>query len=101
MVATARAWGTTPSILTGRVVRPGEPLWTQEDTDLALALAELEDGRCPGCHHPRAESMDPEHEFDWVAEPIRCHACASRDRRARGMGDAFDDAGINWITSRR
>ena len=33
----ARAWGVPPSTLAGRVIAPGEPSWTQEDTDLAVA----------------------------------------------------------------
>jgi hypothetical protein len=82
-------------------VAPGAPLWTQADTDLALALTELEADRCPGCQHPRSESMDPAHEFDWVADPVRCHACAARDRAARVGGDGWDDAGINWTTTRK
>jgi len=45
--------------------------------------------------------MDPAREFAWVAEPIRCHACAARDRASRGLGDDWDDAGINWTTRRQ
>jgi hypothetical protein len=46
--------------------------------------------------------MDPALEFDWVAEPVRCHACAAVDRAARDVApDTWDDAGINWITRRR
>ena len=89
-----------PSVLTGRVVEQGEPLWTQEDTDLALALVEIEAERCE-CGHSRVESMDPDHKFGWVAEAIRCHACAARDRAARSKGKDWDDAGIRWVTKRR
>ena len=86
------------SVLLGRIVAPGEPLWAQADTDLALALADLEAEQCPGCHHPRAETMDPANEFSYEAEPVRCHACAARDRASRNVGDGWDDAGINWTT---
>lgn len=89
-----------PSVLGGRIVAPGDPLWTQDDTDIAVALTAIEADRCD-CGHPRSESMDPELEFDWVTEPIRCHACASRDRTARSRPDNWDDAGIRWVTTRR
>lgn len=89
-----------PSVLTGRVVASGEPVWTQEDTDLALALTAIEAERCE-CGHPRSESMDPALEFDWKAEAIRCHACAARDRAMRKRDKSWDDAGIRWVTSRK
>jgi hypothetical protein len=88
-----------PSVLCGRIVAPGDPLWEQDDTDLALALTQIEAERCD-CGHSRAESMDPVHEFDWRAEFVRCHACAARDRAARNTDDAFDSAGVRWITMR-
>jgi hypothetical protein len=89
-------------VLTGRVIAQGDPLWTQEDTDLAVALTEIE-GERHACGHPRSESMDPAHEFDWKADPVRCHACAAVDRAARRAAEdkSWDGAGINWITRRR
>lgn len=88
-------------MLGGRIVGPGDPLWEQDDTDVAVALTELEGERHAACGHPRAESMDPDHEFDWEAHAVRCHACAARDRAARNVGEGWDDAGINWVTTRR
>lgn len=88
-------------MLLGRIVAPGEPAWTQDDTDLALALTAIDGERCSGCGHPRSESMDPAREFDWKAEAVRCHSCAARDRAARKVGDGWDDSGINWITTMR
>lgn len=62
----------------GRVVEPGEPLWTAEDRDWAVALLTYEADLCPGCGHPRAESMHPGAEFDtYTAEARRCHACVA------------------------
>ena len=87
-------------MLVGRVVDPGAPLWTQSDTDLAIALTELEDDRHE-CGHPRSESMDPANEFAYTAEPVRCHACAAADRASRNRPESLDDAGIRWITLRR
>lgn len=89
------------SVLTGRAVRPGEPLWTQADTDLAVALLELEAGTCDGCGLPREDSMSADLEFGWVAEPVRCHACATRDRKARSWGENADASGIRWVVKRK
>lgn len=84
------------SIFTGRIVREGEPQWTQDDTDMALALLELEAEKCPGCGHSKVDTFDPENEFGFVAEAVRCHACATRDREAAKGG--MDTSGLHWIT---
>lgn len=82
-------------------MRADEPLWQQDDTDLAVALTDIEEDRCSGCGHPRSVSMDPAHEFHWRAERLVCHACAARDRAARrDDGKHRDDAGMNWIVRR-
>lgn len=92
------------------MVRPGEPAWTQTDTDMALALLDLEaedrerEAALHDCGQPRTESMHPDSEFAYDATPIRCHACAARDRKARalsGEGQGFDTAGISWLITRR
>jgi hypothetical protein len=59
----------------GRVVAEGEPLWTDEDRDYALALLAVEADRCDGCGHQRSESMAFESDSGYHAEKIRCHAC--------------------------
>lgn len=78
-------------------------MWTQRDTDLAVGLLEMERGACDGCGQPRVESMDPAREFDWIASPIRCHACATRERAAKGFNNDrhFDGAGIRWTVRSR
>ena len=80
-------------------MRPGQPEWLQTDTDLAVALMVLESERCGGCGHPRAETFAPESEGQWVAEPLRCHSCAARDRETRDAKD-MDQAGLHWTTRR-
>lgn len=87
-----------PSVLTGRVVLPGQPLWTKEDTDLAVALTEIEADRCGGCGQPRSESMDPANEYAYRADPLRCFSCAARERESRSRGENWDEAGISWVT---
>lgn len=96
----ARSWGVPPSVLAGRVVGEGQPLWTQEDTDLALALAELEESQCPGCGHDRAVSTAKANTFAFRAEPVKCHACAARDRAAdaRSKEKGWEPYGVRWST---
>lgn len=48
------------SIFTGRVRQPGEPLFLQEDTEAAVALAEEERDACPLCGMPKAWCRDHE-----------------------------------------
>ncbi len=66
-----------------------------------MALTQIEADECPGCGWPREVSMDPANEFAFAAEPVRCHACATRERAAKqDAGDGWDDSGISWTTSR-
>lgn len=90
-----------PSVLGGRVVGTGEPLWLQSDTDLAVALTELEASTCSGCGQPVAECMSTEGDGAYDAEPWRCHGCATRDRKAQEFSKAGDQAGIRWVVKRR
>lgn len=83
----ARSWGVPHSILTGRAVREGQPLWTAQDTALAVALTAIEAATC-ACGHDRRESMSPDNEYGYVAEAVRCHACAARDRAAENYAKA-------------
>lgn len=47
------------SIFTGRgMPGPGEQLFTQEDTALAMALALEERDECPSCHLPKSVCRD-------------------------------------------
>ena len=67
------------SILLGRPwPSAGEPLFTEEDTDWAIALHEQEAAeaaeRCPLCGLPKTACRDPEHQGAYIAEAERCHA---------------------------
>jgi len=85
-------------VLRGRVITPGDPLWTQTDTDLAIALVEVEHQQ-HDCGHPRSETMDPDNEFAYEATPVRCHACAAIDRAAKTTD--IDAAGLRWIVTQK
>lgn len=98
----ARSWGVPHSVFTGRVVRAGESGWTAADTALAVALQTLESVTCSGCGVDRRESMEAESEFEWVAESVRCHSCATRDRAADSYAKSGGSmSGLNWIVNRR
>lgn len=68
------------SVVLGRVVRDGEPLWLDDDRDAAIALLEEESDECSGCGQPRSESMSPKADGAYDVEMLRCHACAARAR---------------------
>ncbi|WP_327337403.1 hypothetical protein OG384_14985 [Streptomyces sp. NBC_01324] len=71
----------------GRVVAPGEPLWIEEDRAWALALAEVEADTCPDCGQPWSEATDPVNEFEYRAELIMCHSCATSAKAVRAHQD--------------
>jgi hypothetical protein len=62
------------SVFLGRVVADGEPLWTEEDRDYALALLAVDADRCE-CGQFRSESTAAEAEFTYRAEKLRCFCC--------------------------
>lgn len=37
---------------------------------------------CPGCGHPRDETMDPEAQDRYDSKALRCFACAAKERAA-------------------
>lgn len=100
-VEAARAWGVPHSVLTGRVVRDGQPLFTAQDTALAIALTTVEARTC-ACGHNRSETTTPGAEFAYEAAAIRCHACAARDRAARAFADGEGSmAGLMWSVNKK
>lgn len=65
------------SVFLGRIPRRGEPLWTDEDREWALALLAYEADLCSGCGQSRAETTDEDNEFSYTAQALRCHGCAA------------------------
>lgn len=57
-------------------------MWLPDDTDAALVWQEIQDDRCDGCGHSRSETMSPDGP-DYVATPLRCRACETREAFAR------------------
>jgi hypothetical protein len=94
------------SIFTGRPwPRPGEPLFLQDDTDLAVALALEERDTCPSCGLPKAwcrnndkgrASFDVSEEMCWATRRLAIRQDADDknkvnpiDRRATQLSVRF------------
>jgi hypothetical protein len=96
MLHAARSWGVSPRRFlgweparttvyehnaAGRVVRSSviqEPEWSDEDREMAMALASYEADLCGGCGHHLGETTRPENEGMYRARlPIRCHRCTA------------------------
>lgn len=54
--------------------QPGEPLFTDEDTAYAIALAEEEAATCPSCGLLKVVCRDPAYQFGFEAQQEQCHA---------------------------
>lgn len=101
--------GVPLSVLRGRVVGRGMPLWTDDDLDLLVALQADEDAACKGCGHPIEEAWDPQGQvrnrdaFD--SDLFWCGGCAAKDRAARKASTGQDPGnepydGLKIITRR-
>jgi hypothetical protein len=44
---------------------------------------------CPGCQHPKIESMDPANARAYEGVPVTCYACAARDSEKRRASAAI------------
>lgn len=102
----ARAWGVPLSIMRGRIVADGEPLWLDSDRDWAVALM-LEEAETHQCGHPVSESFAQENDGTYFAESLRCHACAAIARQSADINkqaasetEPLDPSGL-VITARR
>lgn len=77
--------GVPRSVLLGRVVKRGEPLWLSDDIDYLLALQADEDTVCSGCGEPMGEAWDdtPKVTELYDADLYWCGGCAAVDRGKR------------------
>lgn len=85
----ARSWGARPTEFlglpvvsvheldpAGRVVRVERAGWSDDDRELAMALAVFEADACPGCGGQIAETTSPENEERYEAKiQAKCHRC--------------------------
>ena len=90
--------GQPVSVILGRR-KPGST-WLSSDTLAALAWQSYLDGLCPGCGHPRDESMAREHQNDYEATSLRCFGCKAVAEGSEAMrkqaGDQPMPGGIYW-----
>lgn len=52
-----------------------DPLWTDEDRDLLIALLAEERDECAGCGHPLEVSTDRKTQQTWQVHRRTCEAC--------------------------
>lgn len=76
------------SVFLGRVVAPGEPLWTAEDRAWSIALLEYEADLCSGCGQPRSQSMDAENEFRFQPTVLVCHGCRAVAKESERLAES-------------
>jgi len=81
------------SIFTGRPTpAPGEPLFLEEDTAAALALAEEERDTCRSCGLPKAWCRDPANQFGaFEAHEDTCFATYALAIHRKGVDDKRSD----------
>ena len=81
-------------MFTGRPTpAPGEPLFTEEDTGLAVALAEEERDTCPACGYLKSWCRDPANQFG-TFEPHEeyCWASYRLADYSKANGDKLSDS---------
>jgi hypothetical protein len=80
----------------------GEPLWLNEDRAWALALAQVETENCPDCGRPWSEVSDPDNEFKYQTELIRCHACTTATKAVSAYQNRGGDSrGLHVTVTKR
>jgi hypothetical protein len=80
------------SVFTGRVVAEGEPLFTAEDTDAAVALAEEEADTCPQCGYLKVWCRDQSAQFGFRVVEEQCHASYALAAHRNAMAEQRDEA---------
>lgn len=78
--------------------------WSASDRAWALALAEWESSRCPGCNGDLEETTNPANEDRYAADaPVRCFRCSAlQDRQAEYDDHPNRRAQVLWpVTLRR
>lgn len=91
------------SVFLGRTVYPGEPMWTQDDTDAAVDWMLDQNDRCPGCGRPHTETTSPDAQGAYDVEAKVCHCCLAGTTVSKAWQESRgDDMGaIYFRTTRR
>jgi len=88
-------------VFTGRVVGPGDPVWAEDDVDLALAWQAEQKAMCKGCGHHLDESTDGATRRQWEAQELICHGCEVIDLRRAALTEAEADMPGRLIYARK
>jgi len=88
------------SVIRGRVVGDGDPVWLEDDLIAALEYDDWLDSLCPGCGRPQDECMDPANDGRYTSTEARCFACEAREKAAARRGKQSDDQG-GWYFGAR
>ena len=76
--------------------------WSERDALLAQALTAYEEMLCSGCGNSMHETMDPDHQQDWIAPlPMRCHACTAIAARAKAYAETDFPSALRFSASLR
>lgn len=73
-------------------------LFTDEDATEILEYLEDEVLLCPGCGHPRVETMAIENSYAFTATAMQCHLCAAK---TRGYKKLDDTDGVYMVGEKR
>jgi len=72
-----------------RVVYPGDPMWTEDDTQAVFDWQVHQNGLCDGCGQDTNDTFGPDHEEKWNAELSgHCDACRALHRAALTVADS-------------
>lgn len=88
-------------MFTGRAVAPGEPMWTDEDTDLALEWQAEKNLRCGSCGHPLDESTDADNARAYQAHEVVCYGCMVIDLRRKALSEQESDMAGRHVYARK
>jgi hypothetical protein len=67
----------------GRVVAPGDPAWTEDDTLLALEWQDWSSQICPGCGHHLTDSTDEANHYE--TRDRVCFACEAKEQHVKEL----------------
>lgn len=74
-----------------------EPWFLEDDTEAVLEYMRERAATCSGCGLPRDETTAKPSQFRYDAEPIRCHACAARERAHDSfLAEGGQPEGLLW-----
>lgn len=77
-----------------------DPLWTDEDRDLLLALLAEEREECSGCGRPLAETTDPANRGGYEVHREACEACLVLEAEVENDHEHSRPRGVKYMVLR-